>query len=89
MWSPHGSVNKFSDDEVSSADEADIDEEEDAGNERVKVLVKRKLNHLERTRADDGCTTDNVVTQQTPLCGTISSTSDDTPLIDREVKPAS
>ncbi|GFV83287.1 thyrotropin receptor [Trichonephila clavipes] len=88
-WSPHGSLNKFSDDEVSSADDADIDEEEDAGNERVKVLVKRKLNHAERTKMDEGIAADVVVSQQTPLCGTISSTSDDTPLIDREVKPAS
>ncbi|CAL1299590.1 unnamed protein product [Larinioides sclopetarius] len=89
MWSPQGSVNKLSDDEVSSADEGDIDEEEDTGNERVKVLVKRKLNHTERTKGEDGYAPDGAVSQQTPLCGTISSTSDDTPLIDREVKPAS
>ena len=84
VWSPHGgSLTKMavSDDDVSSgAEDADIEEEEDVGNEKTKVLIKRKAYHPEIRPKEEA--------QQLPLCVTNSTTSDDTPLIDREVKPA-
>lgn len=89
VWSPQGgSLTKVAvgDDDLSSgADDADIDEEEDVENEKSKVLIKRKAYYPEIRPKEDEC---KEAPQQLPLCVTNSTTSDDTPLIDREVKPA-
>lgn len=84
VWSPQGgSLTKVAvgDGDSSGAEDADIDEEEDVENEKTKVLIKRKAYHPEIRPKEEG-------TAQLPLCVTNSTTSDDTPLIDREVKPA-
>lgn len=78
-FSAHGSLVKVMySDESSGADDADIEEDDEVGDGRAKVLVHRKP----KDKMDD------VESQQAPLCGTVSSASDDTPLIDREHKPA-
>lgn len=65
-------------DESSGDNDADVEDDDEIGDGRAKVLVHRKP----KDKTDDG------ESQQTPLCGTVSSASDDTPLIDREQKPA-
>lgn len=87
-WSQTGSLAKvaYANSESSGADDADIDDEDEfmATNERTKVLVHRKPKDNKADDVGDVAAT----SQQTPLCGTASSASDDQPLIDREQKPA-
>ncbi|KAG8193840.1 hypothetical protein JTE90_029572 [Oedothorax gibbosus] len=85
-WSQTGSLAKVAySGESSGADDGDIDDEDEfRTNERTKVLVHRKPKDNRTEDANDAGTS----SQQTPLCGTVSSASDDTPLIDREQKPA-
>ncbi|KFM83030.1 hypothetical protein X975_25868, partial [Stegodyphus mimosarum] len=92
VWSPQGSLHKLalSDNSSSSgAEDADVEEEEDRAHEKTKVLVKRKTAHPEIKAKEEDSKIMDSESQQTPLCGTNSTASEDTPLIDREVKPAS
>lgn len=94
VWSPTDRRRNADDgvEAMSSADEADIDDEDDlVTNEKTKVLVRRKggcyLPESTKPKDEQGKGAGGT-SQQMPLCGTNSTTSDDTPLIDREVKPA-
>ncbi|XP_054711099.1 leucine-rich repeat-containing G-protein coupled receptor 5-like [Uloborus diversus] len=82
-----GSLNRINDpdrDEFlsSGADDADIDDEEE-----LKIVEKSKV--LVRRKGESRVKEEQPVGSQQPLCVTNSTASEDTPLIDREVKPAS